>query len=249
VRLGGTLKITEEAVHRIYELSVQVYIGDLKQSEALKSIDKSKFMAKGSATNYIGNFKCMMRGIGYKRAMNKYSTEYFLRSIRQDFGHERFLQGLTATSFHLDYYHTLDNGHQKGISELVDSLRGEFNVSDRTNGLYPEESDEIKYIEGAVKAVIVNAYERNSQARRKCIEFYGLNCVVCGFNFAEFYGDLGIGFIHVHHVLDIAVIGSEYVVDPIKDLVPVCANCHAMLHKTKPALQISELKKLLKPAA
>ena len=112
--------------------------------------------------------------------------------------------------------------------------------------IYPDELDsDIRYSEGKTKKIIVNTYERNPHARKKCIDHYGLNCQVCGFNFYEKYGDLGRDFIHVHHIVDISTVGKEYDVDPIKDLIPVCPNCHSMLHKKKPALSIQELKKKL----
>lgn len=86
-------------------------------------------------------------------------------------------------------------------------------------------------IEGAKKTITVNAYERDPKARGRCIEHWGTKCTVCSFDFAARYGDLGAGFIHVHHLTPLSTIGQEYVVDPIKDLRPVCPNCHAMLHR------------------
>jgi len=103
-----------------------------------------------------------------------------------------------------------------------------------------------RYIEGAVRTVSVNAYERSPAARQACINHWGLNCAVCGFSFAAVYGDLGDGFIHVHHLRDLASIGEEYQVDPIADLRPVCPNCHAMLHRETPAMSIETLKDILK---
>ncbi|MBE2217886.1 MAG: HNH endonuclease [Ignavibacteria bacterium] len=81
-----------------------------------------------------------------------------------------------------------------------------------------------------------------------CIKYYGAKCQICGFDFEEKYGDIGKGFIHVHHKVDISTIGKEYEVDFKKDLIPVCPNCHAMLHKRKPAYSIDDLKQLINPA-
>lgn len=124
----------------------------------------------------------------------------------------------------------------------------EFN---NENEEYPNKTTEEvdspeKYTEGATKQIAVNIYERNPVARRRCIEHYGLSCVICNFNFERTYGDLGKDFIHVHHLQELHTIGKEYEVDPIADLRPVCPNCHAMLHKRKPAFSIEELKGLLK---
>ena len=101
-------------------------------------------------------------------------------------------------------------------------------------------------IEGAKKQITVNVYERDRKARAKCIEHYGLDCKVCGFNFEKVYGDIGEGYIHVHHIKPVSEIGKSYKINPINDLVPVCPNCHAMLHSQNPPLSTDELKKTLK---
>ncbi|KIP65243.1 restriction endonuclease [Vibrio harveyi] len=107
---------------------------------------------------------------------------------------------------------------------------------------YPDDIGNEVLTEGAKKQITVNAYERNPKARTQCIDHYGSRCYVCGFDFHENYGDLGTGYIHVHHEVDLADIGETYTVDPVKDLKPVCPNCHAMLHKTKPAMPVDKLK-------
>lgn len=84
--------------------------------------------------------------------------------------------------------------------------------------------------EGAKSKICVNRYERSSIARMKCIEKYGCKCIVCGFDFERVYGEIGKGFIHIHHVVPISTIGENYKVNYDTDLVPVCPNCHAMLH-------------------
>lgn len=111
-----------------------------------------------------------------------------------------------------------------------------------------EESTSQHYFEGTAHTVQVNRYERNTKARRECIRYYGLSCAVCGFNFQQIYGDIGIGFIHVHHLIPLAEIGEKYALDPIQDLRPVCANCHAMLHQRTPPLSIEELRLMLETA-
>jgi 5-methylcytosine-specific restriction protein A len=99
-----------------------------------------------------------------------------------------------------------------------------------------------KYSEGARFAVTINAYERNPKARAACVAHHGHVCAVCGFDFARAFGDLGEGFIHVHHVVPIGKIGKEYKINPIKDLIPVCPNCHAMIHRAEPPLTVDQLR-------
>jgi len=86
-------------------------------------------------------------------------------------------------------------------------------------------------------------YERNTKARTDCLEHYGYKCVICGFDFLDFYGDIGKDFIHVHHRKPVSEIGKEYFIDPITDLVPICPNCHAMIHRKVPALSVEQLRR------
>lgn len=110
---------------------------------------------------------------------------------------------------------------------------------------YPDEIPE-SVIEGAKRKVAINAYERSTAARQTCIDHYGYRCFACGFNFETKYGERGKNFIHVHHIMPLAKIGTSYVVDPIKDLRPICPNCHAIIHRTDPPCSIDTLKDMLK---
>ena len=112
---------------------------------------------------------------------------------------------------------------------------------------FEELTDTETLFEGAKKTVIVNQYERNQEARKKCIAEHGYICKVCGMDFEKTYGEIGRGFIHVHHIVPISTIGEEYQLDPVKDLVPVCPNCHAMLHRgiDGKVLTVEELKTII----
>ena len=119
-------------------------------------------------------------------------------------------------------------------------------VTDDGSVRLPEElPEQYTFTEGSAIQVTVNCYERNRNARKACLTHYGYNCVVCGFDFSAVYGALGNDYIHVHHVVPLSEIGKSYVIDPVADLRPVCPNCHAMLHRKTPALQIVELQRLL----
>lgn len=72
---------------------------------------------------------------------------------------------------------------------------------------YPDELCQSHiYTEGASKQVSVNVYERNEEARKKCIEHFGCKCIVCGLAFDKKYGEIGVDFIHVHHLKPISMI-------------------------------------------
>jgi len=116
---------------------------------------------------------------------------------------------------------------------------------DPSHNFFGEIDNHEIFIEGSIKQVTVNLYERSPAARKECLEKHGFQCKVCGMSFEETYGEIGKDFIHVHHIKPLAGIAKEYELKPIKDLVPVCPNCHAMLHTNNPPLSIEELKNML----
>jgi 5-methylcytosine-specific restriction enzyme A len=99
--------------------------------------------------------------------------------------------------------------------------------------------------EGAASVTIVNRYERSAVNRAMCILHFGCKCAACGLDYEQRYGAVGKGFIEVHHVTPVSQMGGSYLVDPLKDLVPLCANCHAMVHRHNPPMKVDALRELL----
>lgn len=113
--------------------------------------------------------------------------------------------------------------------------------------LFPNEiQQEATYIEGAAVQVIVNRYERDQKARQAALDWHGYQCKVCGLDMTKVYGEIAKGFIHVHHLIPLSEIKENYQVDPKTDLIPVCPNCHAMLHRQYPPLTPEALNRQMK---
>lgn len=99
--------------------------------------------------------------------------------------------------------------------------------------------------EGKSKIIQHMSYERSLKNRAKAIEIHGTACSVCDFDFNEFYGEeLASDYIEIHHIKPV----SEFqgTIDPETDLIPVCPNCHRMLHRYRnKTLSIEDLKKII----
>lgn len=99
--------------------------------------------------------------------------------------------------------------------------------------------------EGKARQVELTVYERDPKRRTECLEHYGLSCQVCDFDFEETYGKIGAGLIHVHHLNPLSQAGEEHEVDPVRDLIPVCPNCHMVIHQDSPPYEPDEVRNLI----
>lgn len=96
-----------------------------------------------------------------------------------------------------------------------------------------EDIEEGARVEGNVQFYYGKRYERNPINREIAIKKHGISCYVCSFNFEEMYGKHGRGFIEVHHITPLSLLNEETKVNPETDLIPLCPNCHRMVHRKK----------------
>lgn len=131
---------------------------------------------------------------------------------------------ISSPPVHMDY------------SEMED-LRYEDELANEGFGLY---------VEGERQERLTRRYERSREARNRCLEINGYRCKVCSLSLSDVYGVIAKKIIHVHHLRPISEIGKEYTVDPEIDLVPVCPNCHTIIHSKKGGMYtVEEVKKMI----
>lgn len=113
-------------------------------------------------------------------------------------------------------------------------------------GLTLQDIDDVEgAFDGDVSRVVATRYERKRVNRMRCIRKFGWACQICDFDFAEHYGDLGKEFIEVHHLTPLAAAGAPVLIDPHRDLIPLCSNCHRMVHRGGATLSPDEVKSAL----
>ena len=86
--------------------------------------------------------------------------------------------------------------------------------------------------------------QRNRQARQQCLEASGYKCYICGFDFEKTFGEIGKGFLEVHHKRPISTYDEEHEI-PQSELVALCSNCHSMVHRSNEAMDVDELKNIV----
>ena len=135
-----------------------------------------------------------------------------------------------------------DAQHERLVIDLVVPI---FGMAVALIGAEENELSTTGELEGRAIQTIATRYERKRLNREACIQLKGSRCVVCGFDFAQTYGPLGIDYIEVHHLKSVASIGADYFIDVAADLAPVCSNCHAMAHREEPPVPLERLRELV----
>lgn len=101
------------------------------------------------------------------------------------------------------------------------------------------------YPEGAVSTIKTNRFERDRRNRAAAISIHGSSCHACGLDMKQRYGGVAEGFIEIHHVTPVSQLSENYIIDPAKDLVPLCPNCHAIAHRRTPPFSVEEIRQLI----
>lgn len=100
--------------------------------------------------------------------------------------------------------------------------------------------------EGTPYSCESTVYERNPTLRKLCIQHHGTQCAICKMSFEGIYGDAAIGYIHVHHLVPLSTMMDAHQVNPVKDLLPVCPNCHAVIHLKDPPYTPDQVRNMLR---
>jgi 5-methylcytosine-specific restriction protein A len=102
-----------------------------------------------------------------------------------------------------------------------------------------DEDEDVSGWEGGLHHVQLEQKLRNSKLAQDCKKCDGYRCQICGFHFGERYGPLGLHFAEAHHIVPPSRKARSV---PLDELITVCANCHRMLHKMRPAPDVEKLK-------
>ncbi|GIU36432.1 hypothetical protein TUM4644_37390 [Shewanella colwelliana] len=107
-----------------------------------------------------------------------------------------------------------------------------------------EDTPNTEYAEGERKAKEVHYFKRNPKLVAEAKEKLGYVCYACGFDFEKVYGDIGKNYIECHHLNPLSERDDAFA-STIDDVCMLCSNCHRMIHRSKPAIDIVEFKKII----
>lgn len=134
-------------------------------------------------------------------------------------------------------------GDPETVARLAATIRAGA-IGELTFPSQPEEGED-EVAEGRLLYRQHRTRERDDaivrKKKRKVMEATGtLACEVCGFDFAETYGDWGAGYIECHHIVPLSESGET--TTKLSDLALVCSNCHRVAHRRKPWPSLDDLR-------
>lgn len=231
-----------DAIEQIESFTSADYVGALRRVEPNES-QLEMLRIHLAAPDQTITVRHLARALGFP---NWNTTNLLYGKFAGKLCNELNVSPTTNLSVLVEFFKAPDSEYDLCLRPSVIEALKELGIGGHGTWSFQEELGiEEPLVEGASFTVQVSAFERNPVARQKCIAHYGTSCSVCAFNFGATYGSCAGSYIHVHHLKPLASIGEEYVIDPIKDLRPVCANCHAVIHLRQPPYSIEEVKGML----
>ena len=227
-------------IHISFRAYVRIIIETYPQSHAadmLNDMAHATEEKKNLFFGYLDTFKS--RGFGITEKVN--DNEIDLRSSWPDNWRNLYIRLTRIEEQDADFEKEATESALLAAGMMLSLLNVVQTEDENIDG-----SEDTGYVEGSKYSVRLDRYERNPLNRELCLQANGYTCKICGFDFEKTYGDIGRHFIHVHHIHQLSLAGGPVKIDPVHDLIPVCPNCHAMLHTSTPPLMPDELRRIIK---
>ncbi|MHC1747647.1 MAG: hypothetical protein AB9856_04555 [Cellulosilyticaceae bacterium] len=145
--------------------------------------------------------------------------------------------------------------HETSKVEVLDTEVEEVAVATTPKIELPTSKGEVPTLEETKLGKVVCQQEENKadkieSLKDACIRYYGAVCDVCGFDYGYTYGEEFEHLITVYPLKDGYVLPKDAIyemedIDPQKDLIPLCSNCHKVLTEGQ-EITVDKLKKIVK---
>ena len=213
------IEYTVEQMSAIYKMAKAIY----NKEERLKNGKEKLFLTLGVKPNSFADFyrafQKMLDGELHTRGISTDLRDYYLSQIYKDYGADKLRIALKAYMDFIIYY---EEGHNNTLREIERDIHQKYcNFLNEIHTNRTIENEINAYWEGELGQVTITTHERKIKARNKCIKSKGTKCFVCGFDFENTYGELGKGFIHIHHVTPISNRDGRYEIEVENDLYPL----------------------------
>ncbi|MGY8838017.1 MAG: HNH endonuclease [Enterobacterales bacterium] len=237
-------KITIENIQAAYELAKQVYNKKLKLDYAVTILVTEEGFNDNSAKDYINDYKCIIEGNVFKRALSATGIDYYLLSIKKDGTKIEFDNAIKSVRKHITYYEAIRNTNVIKLRQVI----SKHNTIEQYENLIDYSLHTIAFEEQVKKSALLSEQCRNEilassvkvEKKIAIIEIFNRNphvvaavllrakghCEYCG-KAAPFRRKKDMTpYLEVHHIIQLAD-GGE---DTVKNAQALCPNCHREKH-------------------
>jgi len=182
------------------------------------------------------------------------NDDYFSQKVRHLKSHNTLTdKGLAV---YMEGYWAITSAGRKYLDEneeVYDSLKSQGFKEEDISKQVDKDFQNLIIEEGSIELKSIKQRKRSQKLREEKIKEIKMwnngkiSCIVCNFDFSDKYDGHGEGFIEIHHLEPVSFGStSQDIQEALKKVVPLCANCHRMVHKNKDKLLTpEELKKIV----
>ena len=217
----------------------RVYDDDLKRAEGVALLSKDFALNETSANDFINDYKQLMDGKVFQRAMSAPAMRHFIGQIFEKHGTRGLDNALTSLRLHINYY----EGHYRVRMHLMRAVLDEFDRISRSLGLAQKFEDDVeeslrdtgenrrKRLGRAEKipkeiSVTIKAFVRNPDVVAEVLLRADGVCERCKHGAPFLRAKNGDPYLEVHHKTHLAN-GGE---DSVENAMALCPNCHRAVH-------------------
>lgn len=236
-------KITREQYAAAFRVAADVYQGRTTKTDGIAYLQETFKLNPTSASDYMYDFKCMMNGQVFHRAMSADAVDYFFNQIATEFGLDALKNAVKATELHIIYYEGLGRTKLPKLRGVVDkyqqSLAQVTSYEDVEKQFQQQVVDSLKLQPNARLQRLANSttkpkqiqvttsvFNRNPDVVAQVLHRADGICEACLQPAPFVKKSDGLPYLEVHHKIRLADGGD----DSVDNAIALCPNCHRKSH-------------------
>lgn len=237
------MKITGSQIIAACEMAQKVFRGECKAAEAVDILVVEHGLNKATANDFIRDYKCLVEGRVFHRAMSASAMRHFMEKIFSEHDEITKINSLVALQLHISYYenhykttmHAMrsvaeDFGMRTQVKKTASEFAADFDFAVQ-NSLRSNRTDRLKRLAIAEKipasiTVTTRVFVRNPDVVAETLVRAGGKCEECLSDAPFLRRKDGSPYLEVHHRVQLAVGGD----DSVENSVALCPNCHRQSH-------------------
>lgn len=237
------MKISEQQVYEAYAVAKRVYEGEISTTLGARVLHKDHGLNINSARDFIEDYKALLKGKLFQRAMSAPAMSYFLSQIEADHGRNALRTAILALLKHITYYESISGTNLRKMrrvfadfsSKLDQSFEYEqfqenfelaVEVARTRSEIERMERLQAAPVQAQQMTALITVYVRNPYVVAAVLDRARGNCERCGKEAPFVRAKDGTPYLEVHHKIRLADNGE----DTVNNAIALCPNCHRELH-------------------